>query len=136
MNLNEIRSAVKTAPRAIEFKPAGTATGMIFELRHESAEEVQKVMRAFQAKVRDLTLKRKTTAYQNLVAEHEDVLRMAHVVGWTWDQGADEEAGRPAYSKKEMKGLLNDSDIGYHIKKFIDEEVGSLDDFLSKSDND
>ena len=136
MNLNEIREAVQTEARKIEFKPAGTPTGMVFELRHESAKEVQAVMRKFQAKVRDLTLKRKTTAYQNLVAEHEDKLRMAHVVGWTWDQGDDEEAGRPEYSRKELKALLEDSAIGYHIKKFIDEEVGSLDDFLSKSEDD
>jgi len=136
MNLNEIKKAVQTDSREVEFKPAGTPTGMFFELRHESAKEVQEVMRKFQAKVRDLTLKRKTTAYQNLVAEHEDVLRMAHVVGWRWEQGADDDNGRPEFSKKELRTMLNDSILGYHVKKFIDEEVGSLDDFLSKSDSD
>jgi len=135
MNLNEIKNAVQTQDREIEFKPAGTPTGMFFILRHESSKEVQAVMRAFQSKVRDLTLKRKTTAYQNLVADHEDKLRAAHVVTWRWEQGADEDEGRPEFSKKELSAMFNDSVLGYHIKKFIDEEVGSLDDFLSKSED-
>lgn len=136
MNLNEIRDTVQTEAREVEFKPVGTPTGWIFELRHESAKAVQEVMRKFQAKVRDLTLKRKTTAYQNLVAEHEDQLRIAHVAGWTWENGTDEENGRPAFTPRELKTLLNDKRLGYHLKKFIDEEVGSLDDFLSKSEDD
>ena len=135
MNINEIRSTVQTDTREVEFKPVGSPTGWLFELRHESAGEVQEVMRKFQAKVRDLTLKRKTTAYQNLVAEHEDDLRIAHVAGWSWENGIDEENGRPAYTRKELKILLNDKRLGYHLKKFIDEEVGSLDDFLSKSED-
>jgi len=135
MNLNEIRQTVQTEAREVEFKPVGTPTGWFFELRHESAAEVQEVMRKFQAKVRDLTLKRKTTAYQNLVTVHEDELRIAHVAGWTWELGVDDEAGRPAFTRKELKSLLNDERLSYHLKKFIDEEVGSLDDFLSKSEN-
>jgi len=119
----------------VEFKPAGKPTGWFFELRHESAPEVQEVMRKFQAKVRDVTLKRKTSQYQSLVAAHEDTLRIAHVAGWRWEKGVDEEAGRPAFSARELKSLLNDDRISYHLKAFIDEEVGSLDDFLSKSDN-
>jgi len=135
MNLNEIKTAVQTVNREVEFKPVGTSTGWYFELRHESAPEVQEVMRRFQAKIRDLTLKRKTSQYQSLVAQHEDTLRIAHVSGWKWEQGIDEEAGRPAFSNKELKSLLNDDRISYHIKAFIDEEIGSLDDFLSRSDN-
>lgn len=136
MNLNEIRETVQTEAREVEFKPVGTPTGWLFKLRHESAAAVQEVMRKFQAKVRDLTLKRKTTAYQNLVAQHEDDLRIAHVEDWRWENGIDEEAGRPAFTRKELKTLLNDKRLGYHLKKFIDEEVGSLDDFLSRSEND
>lgn len=133
MNLNEIKAAVQTVSREVEFKPAGTATGWFFELRHESAPEVQDVMRRFQAKVRDLTLKRKTSQYQAAVSQHEDALRIAHVAGWRWSKGEDEEAGRPAFSAKELKTLLNDEQLGYHLKSFIDEEVGSLDDFLERS---
>lgn len=135
MNLNEIKDTVQTSTRTVEFKPVGTPTGWVFELRHESAAEVQEVMRRFQAKVRDLTLKRKTSAYQNLVTAHEDQLRIAHVAGWTWDKGDDEEAGRPPFSRKELKALLNDDRLSYHLKQFIDEEVGSLDDFLERSGN-
>jgi len=135
MNLNEIKQAVQTVDREVEFRPAGKATGWFFELRHESSAEVQEVMRKFQAKVRDLTLKRKTTAYQNLVAQHEDSLRIAHVATWRWEQGADEEAGRPPFSNRELKTLLHDPNLGYHLKSFIDEEVGSLEDFLSKSES-
>ena len=133
MNLNEIKSAVTTVNREVEFKPAGQPTGWFFELRHESAPEVQEVMRRFQAKVRDLTLKRKTSAYQNLVAAHEDSLRIAHVAGWRWDKG--EGKGRPPFSKQELKALLNDDTLGYHLKAFIDEEIGSLEDFLEQSEN-
>jgi len=135
MNINEIKATVKTNTREVEFKPAGTPTGWIFDLRHESAQEVQEVMRVFQSKVRDATLKRKTTAYQNLVAQHEDGLRIAHVAGWKWEGGDDEENGRPAFTKKELGHLLQDDRISYHLKKFIDEEVGSLDDFLEKSES-
>jgi len=135
MNLNDIKNAVQTETREVEFKPTGEPTGWLFELRHESSEIVQEVMRKFQAKVRDLTLKRKTTAYQNLVNEHEDHLRVAHVAGWTWDTGVDEDNGRPDFSPKQLKTLLNDKRLGYHLKKFIDEEVGSLDDFLTKSED-
>ena len=136
MNLNEIRDTVQTEARDVEFKPVGTPTGWFFKLRHESAAAVQEVMRRFQAKVRDLTLKRKTTAYQNLVATHEDDLRIAHVEDWSWELGVDEDNGRPAFTRKELKTLLNDKRLGYHLKKFIDEEVGSLDDFLSRSESD
>jgi hypothetical protein len=135
VGLNQIIGTVETETREVEFKPAGSPTGMFFELRHESAKEVQSMIKAFQTKVRNLTLKRKTTAYNNLVAEHEDQLRMAHVVGWRWEQGADEDAGRPEFSKKELNHMLNHDILGYHLKKFIDEEVGSLEDFLSKSDS-
>jgi hypothetical protein len=135
MNINDIKTAVKTTTREVEFKPAGTPTGWHFELRHESSSEVQEVMRQFQAKVRDLTLKRKTSQYQNLVSQHEDRLRVAHVAGWRWDEGDDETAGRPPFSNRELKALLNDDNLGYHLKAFIDEEIGSLDDFLSKSAN-
>ena len=134
MNLNEIKDAVQTVNREVEFKPVGTPTGWFFELRHESANEVQEVMRRFQAKVRDLTLKRKTSAYQNLVTAHEDSLRIAHVAGWRWDKGDDDKKGRPPFSKHELKTLLNDDRLGYHIKSFIDEEIGSLDDFLERSE--
>jgi hypothetical protein len=134
MNLNDIKTAVQTVNREVEFKPVGQPTGWFFELRHESAPEVQEVMRRFQAKVRDMTLKRKgSNQYQDLVAQHEDSLRMAHVAGWRWEQG--EAKGRPAFSKKELKELLNDPTLGYHLKNFIDEEVGSLEDFLQRSDS-
>jgi hypothetical protein len=135
MSLKDIKSAVQTINREVEFRPVGTPTGWFFELRHESAPEVQDVMRKFQAKVRDLTLKRKTTAYQNLVTQHEDGLRIAHVANWRWEKGEDEKKGRPPFSARELKTLLNDETLGYHLKRFIDEEVGSLDDFLEKSEN-
>ncbi len=135
MNLNEIKSAVATTNREVEFKPVGTPTGWFFELRHESARQVQETMRRFQAKVRDLTLKRKTSAYQNLVTAHEDRLRIAHVAGWRWEKGDDEKKGRPAFSKQALKIELNDDTLGWHLKNFIDEEVGSLEDFLEKSEN-
>ena len=135
MNLNDIKEAVQTINREVEFRPVSQSTGWFFELRHESAPEVQEVMRRFQAKIRDLTLKRKTSQYQSLVAQHEDSLRIAHVAGWRWEQGVDEEDGRPAFSTRELKVLLNDDRISYHLKTFIDEEVGSLDDFLSRSED-
>lgn len=133
MNLNDIKQQVQTVDREVEFRPTGTATGWYFTLRHESAPEVQECMRRFHSRVRELTLKRKTTAYKDLVAQHEDSLRIAHVAGWRWEKGEDEEAGRPPFSNRELKSLLNDTALGYHLKSFIDEEVGSLDDFLERS---
>ena len=51
MNLNELRDAVQTVDREVEFRPVGKPTGMFFSLRHESSPQVQEVMRQFQAKV-------------------------------------------------------------------------------------
>jgi len=135
MNLNEIKSAVETVDREVEFRPVGDPTGWFFTLRHESSQEVQECMRRFQAKVRDLTLKRKTTAYQNAVTQHEDQLHVAHVAGWRWEKGDDDKKGRPPFSKQELRTVLNDDQLGWHVKKFLDEEVGSFEDFLSRSEN-
>ena len=135
MNLDKIKGTVQTESREVEFKPVGKPTGWFFDLRHESSPEVQGVMRRFQSKVRELALKRKTTAYQNLVNEHEDHVRVAHVAGWRWENGPDPENGRPDFSKKELRSVLHDDQLGYHIKSFIDEEVGSLDDFLTRSED-
>ncbi|MGH8033827.1 MAG: hypothetical protein ACREO9_01285 [Lysobacterales bacterium] len=133
MDLNSIKEAVRTTDREVEFKVSGHTTGWFFKLRHESSPEVQEVMRQFQSRVRELALKRKNSQYQNLVAEHENRLRVSHVAGWRWEQGDDEAAGRPAFSKKELTTVLEDAVLGYHIKTFIDEEVGSLEDFLERS---
>lgn len=135
MNLNEIEASLKTETRELEFKPAGTPTGMFFELRHESAPEVQKFMSKYRAKLRDLTMKRKNTASTNLMKEHEDGLRIVQVAGWTWTENVDEENGRPAFSKKELRALLQNKTVGFHLRNFIDEEVGSLDDFLTTSED-
>lgn len=135
MGLNEIKDLVETKDREVEFRPAGPSkpTGWFFNLRHESHEEVQEVIRVFNSKVRELALKRKNAAYKALAEDHENRLRVAHVSGWRWAQGEDEN--HPAFSKKELRALLNDKQLGYHIKTFIDEEVGSLEDFLSKSES-
>lgn len=135
MNLNDIKDSLQTQTREVEFKPVGSPTGMFFELRHESAPEVQKFMSKYQAKIRDLTMKRKTTASTNLMKEHEDGLRIVHVVGWRWENDVDEEDGRPEFSKRELRTLLQDDVAGFHVRKFIDEEVGSLDDFLERSED-
>ncbi len=134
MNLNEIKASLESHNREVEFKPLGDPTGMFIELRHESAPEVQKFMSQYQAKIRDLTLKRKTNASVHLMKEHEEGLHMVQVVGWRWEDGVDEENGRPEFSKKELRSLLRDGRVGFHLKKFIDEEVGSFEDFLSKSE--
>jgi hypothetical protein len=141
MNLKDIKKSVKTVNREVEFKPIGDPTGWFFELRHESSREVQEVMRRFQAKVRNLTLKRKTSQYEDLVAQNENSLRIAHVAGWRWAEGDDEKKGRPPFSNRELKNLLTDrSDedaetLGFLLKNFIDDEVGSLQDFLERSGN-
>ncbi len=135
MNLNDIKASLQTQTREVEFKPTGEPTGMVFELRHESAPEVQKFMSTYRAKIRDLAMKRKTTASTNLMKEHEDGLRIVQVAGWTWEGGDDPENGRPTFSKKELRLLLQDEIAGFHVRQFIDEEVGILDDFLEKSED-
>lgn len=135
MNLNEIEASLQTSTREVEFRPLGDPTGMYFELRHESAPEVQKFMASYQAKIREATLKRKTSASTQLMKEHEDGLRVAHVVTWRWEEGDDAEAGRPPFSPRELRKLLAHPTVGFHLRRFIDDEVGSLDDFLEKSEN-
>lgn len=134
MNLNEIEKAVATTDREVEFTtPQGDKTGWFWKLRHESAREVQGFMREYRGKVQEMALKRKTSAQKKLMAEHEDGLRIVHVAGWRWKDGDDAENGRPAFSKPELRELLANPRINYHVRQFIDDEVGSLDDFLERS---
>ena len=136
MNLNDIKKEFATDDREVELMtPRGAPTGWIFILRHESAKEVQEFMRDYRTKLQDVTLKRKTTAQKQLMAQHEDGLRIAHVAGWKWEQGEDAENGRPAFSKRELKTVLNDTEFGWHVRNFIDNEVGSLEDFLERSED-
>lgn len=136
MNLNEIKAASKTEPREVEYIFAGKKTGWFLTLLFDSSMEVQDFMSKYNAKVRELTLKRKTNAVKNLANQHSDKLHMVQVAGWRWKEGDDEEAGRPPFSKAELKKALEHDDLGWHLGQFIDEEVGSLDDFLSKSETD
>jgi hypothetical protein len=92
-------------------------------------------MARFQHKIRDLTLKGKTSAREQAIKAHELNLHMAHVAGWEWEQGEDAEDGRPPFSHKELKDILNAGDVvSVLLKKFLDDEVGSLEDFLAKSE--
>lgn len=135
IGLTDIASLVTTTDREVEFKPAGKSTGWFFRLRHESAPEVQDVIKNYNAKVRDLLMRRKNTQTRELAAEHENRLRIAHVINWRWKNGDDPENGRPPFSKKELKDVLENEKLGYHVKQFIDDEVGVLEDFLEKSES-
>lgn len=115
--------------------PEYTPTGWIFILRHESDEEVQKFLRDYRSKLQDATLKRKTSQQKQLMSQHEDDLRIAHVIGWKWKDGEDAENGRPPFTRGELKRLLSKEKFGYHLRNFIDNEVGSLEDFLERSGN-
>jgi len=136
MNLNEIESAFAVDTREVELMdPRGQPTGWVFILRHESATEVQEFLKDYRAKLQDLAIKRKTSAQKTLMAQHEDRLRIAHVAGWRWEQGEDAEAGRPPFSVRELKRLLAmNTGFGWHLRQFIDNEVGSLEDFLERSE--
>lgn len=136
MNLNEIKQAVHTEPREVEFTFNGKGTGWFFTLLHASAPEVQEFNRTFQGKVRDANLKGKRNAVKALTEQHADGLREVHVKTWRWSEGDDPENGRPAFSKKELRGVLQDPQLGYHVREFIDMEVGSLEDFLAGSQTD
>ena len=133
MNLNDIKAASKTQPREVEYIFAGKKTGWFLTLLHDSSEEVQAFMGRYNAKVRELSLKRKTNAISALAAQHADKLHMVQVSGWRWKDGDDDDAGRPTFSKTELRAALNHEDLGWHLGQFIDEEVGSLDDFLTRS---
>lgn len=134
--INEIMQEFETTTREAELmNPAGKPTGWWFELRHESSEEVESFLKDYRSKLQELTLKRKTTAQKQLMASHEDGLRIAHVAGWRFEKGENAEEGRPPFSKKELRAVLNHPKWGWHIRTFIDNEVGSLEDFLEKSDD-
>jgi hypothetical protein len=136
MNLNEIEKSFATEDREVELlNPHGQKTGWFFQLRHESAKEVQSFMSDYRSKIQDVTIKRKTAAQKQLMSAHEDGLRIAHVAGWRWEQGEDEKKGRPPFSKRELKDVLIKIPFGWHVRTFIDNEVGSLDDFLAKSED-
>lgn len=135
MNLDAIKKAIKTTEREVEFKPAGIATGWIFSLRHESAPEVQAVLKKYNAKVRDAAMKRKNSRTKAILEEHEQALRIAHVSGWKWKEGDDAAKNRPPFSQKELIEILEQKDIGWHLKTFIDEEITGLEDFLERQGN-
>jgi hypothetical protein len=133
MNLNDIKAASKTQPREVEYIFAGKKTGWFLTLLFDSSSEVQEFMSKYNSKVRELSLKRKTNAISNLAAQHADKLHMVQVAGWRWKDGDDDKNGRPKFTKAELRKALNHEDLGWHLGQFIDEEVGSLDDFLTKS---
>ena len=133
MNLNEIEKSFATEDREVELmNPRGEPTGWFFQLRHESAKEVSDFMREYRSKLQDVTIKRKTAAQKQLMAAHEDGLRIAHVAGWRWEKGDDDAAGRPKFTKRELKEVLIRVPFGWHVRDFIDREVGSLEDFLER----
>jgi hypothetical protein len=134
MNINEIMKDFEAENREVELvNPQGKPTGWFFELRHESSEVVETFMREYRSKLQDAAMKRKTTAQKQLMRQHEDGLRIAHVAGWRFEEGFDPEDGRPPFSNRELKTVLTHEKWGWHIRDFIDREVGSLEDFLAKS---
>lgn len=128
MDLNSIRASVATADREVEFVVNGKPTGWFFTLRHESSPEIQKLNRAYQSKVTQASVKGKKAEVQRLMDAHPENLRVAHVVTWRWADG--ESDGRPAFSEKELRAALSDDVLGYHLRQFLDQETGALDDFL------
>jgi hypothetical protein len=136
MNLNEIMQDFETANREVELtNPKGEPTGWFFELRHESSKKVQRFMTGYRSKLQDVTIKRKTQQQKQLMADHEDGLRAVQVANWRWAEGDDIENGRPPFSKRELLAVLKHEQWGYHIREFIDREVGSLEDFLTRSED-
>ena len=133
MNINDIEELCKTEPREVEFVFLGKKTGWFFTLLHDSSKEVSAFMKSYHSKVRNLSLKRKTNAVNNLAEKHADDLRIVQVSDWRWEKG--EAKGRPAFSNKELRIALDNPHFGWHLGAFIDEEVGSLEDFLSKPAN-
>lgn len=137
MDLNEIIESVETSDKEVEFKPAGKSTGWVWTLRHESAPEVQAVLKTFNAKIRQAMMRRKNTMAEKQSEEHADNLRIAHVVTWRWEATKDgsERNFQPEFSKKELRKLLDHEKFGYFVRQFIDDETGTLEDFLERSES-
>jgi len=136
MDLNEINESLAAINREVEFVPREQSTGWFFELRHDSAPEVREFNRVFQGKVRNLAFKNKTAQRDALVARHANGLRIAHVAGWRYEDGVSE--GRPEFSNRELKDVLDGGSgewLAFHLKNFIDDEVGTLEDFLERSES-
>lgn len=137
MNLNDIIESVETKDIEAEFRPAKKPTGWIFVLRHESAPEVQAVLKTFNAKIRQAMMRRKNSVYEKESEEHADNLRVAHVVTWRWEETAEGEERnfQPEFSKQELRKLLQHEKLGYFLREFIDDETGTLEAFLARSGN-
>jgi len=128
-------TSIKTNVREVEFTPNGVKTGFYLTLRYESAPEVQEAMKRYRAKVREATMKNKKQQVAAITDRFEDDLRAAHVAGWRWTEGkATFNGEQPDYTPKKLAEMLNDeSELAFFLKQFIDQEVGSADDFLEKS---
>lgn len=138
MKLTDINATLEAVNREVEFMPQGKPTTWFFELRHESSPEVREFNRVFQAKVRNLAFKNKTQQRDALIAQQANGLRIAHVAGWRYEEGDDDEGGRPKFSKRELKNVLEGGSgewLAFHVGEFIDNEVGTLEDFLEKPEN-
>lgn len=136
MNLNEMKADAQShLTRDAEFIYNGKETGLVLQLRHASAPEVQEAERKFNAKVQDAAFRQKKEARRRATQEWQDYGKpMSHVAGWTWKQGPDPEKGRPEFSRKELRETLA-TPLGYHLRNFILEEVGEYDDFLGESES-
>jgi len=135
MNLNDLKNSAPLFTREVEFLHRGERTGMFFELRHKSDKAVMKFQERYNAKIRDLTLRRKHNAISNYVKDQEDELRIAHVVGWRFQDGVDAENGRPEFSKGALRELIQNENVQFYLREFIDEEVANQEDFLEKSES-
>ena len=135
MNLNELKSSTPLPTREAEFIFRGDRTGLFLELRHASNKAVEKFNERYNAKIRDLTMRRKLNAINNYARDQADELRIAHVAGWRYKDGVDEENGRPEFSKSELRELLKNDVVGFDLRKFIDEEVANEEDFLPISED-
>lgn len=132
MTLQEIERLCQTTNRDVEFTVDGHKTGWIFELRPSTSDEVQRCMRVFNSRVRKSMIKRNTSEFDALSEKHADDLRVAHVAGWRYRDGTGE--GQPEFSERELKEILGRKPFGVMVGEFIDREVGTLEDFLERSE--
>ena len=134
MNIKEFAKECATVNREVEIMtPTGKKSGWFWTLRHESSSEVKEFMRVYRGQVQEAALKRKGSAQKKLMGDHDDRLRVVQVAGWRFADGYDEKAGRPKHSNKEVRAVLDNEEINFFVRTFIDDEVGSLEGFLETS---
>lgn len=112
------------------FIPGHGKTGLHLTLVDDTDEDVIKLDKQYQRRIRDAYVKNKKTQANKLSEEHQEKRLRAHVQGWRWEGDAQFEGEKLEFNEANLNRVLAHRVIGYHLKRFIEDEIGEAENFI------